>query len=71
MSRHQNTGRNHCIKVANKSFENVAKFQHLGKTVAIQNFIHEEIKSKLHPRNTSYHDVQNLLSSRLIPKILD
>jgi hypothetical protein len=31
MSRHQNAGQNHDIKIANRSYENVAKLQHLGK----------------------------------------
>jgi hypothetical protein len=38
-----NAGQNHKIKTANRPFENVAKFKHLG-TVTNQNLIHEEIK---------------------------
>jgi hypothetical protein len=30
MSRHQNSGQNHSIRIANESFENTAKFKHLG-----------------------------------------
>jgi hypothetical protein len=32
MSRHPNSGQNHNIRVANESFENVAKFKYLGMT---------------------------------------
>jgi hypothetical protein len=45
LSRHQNAGQNHDIKTVNGSFQNVAKFQYLGKTVTNQKFISEEIKN--------------------------
>jgi hypothetical protein len=45
--RHQNEGQNHNIKMAKRSFENVAQFGHLGTTATNQNLIHEEINSKL------------------------
>jgi hypothetical protein len=32
LSRHENAGQNHDIKIANKCFENVAKFIYLGTT---------------------------------------
>jgi hypothetical protein len=31
--RHQNAGQSHDIKIANKCFENVAKFRYLGTTI--------------------------------------
>jgi hypothetical protein len=65
MSRHQNSGQKHNIRIANESFENVAKFKYLGTTLTDQNDIRDEIKSRLNSGNTSYYSVQNLLSSRL------
>jgi hypothetical protein len=47
LSRHQNAGQNHDIKIANRYLENVAQFKpfkHLGTTVANQNLIQEEMK---------------------------
>jgi len=40
--------------------------QNLGTTLTIQNFIHEEIKSKLYSGNVCYLSVQNLLSSSFL-----
>jgi hypothetical protein len=68
MSRHQNTGLNHNIKIGNISFENVSQFKYLGTTVTDQNLIQEEIKMRLTSGNACYHSVQNLLSSRLLSK---
>jgi hypothetical protein len=59
LSHHQNIGQNHYKKIANKSFENVAQFKHLGMTVTYQNLIQEEIK-RLDSGNACYHSVQNL-----------
>jgi adenylate cyclase class IV len=70
MSRHQTTGQNHCLRVANKSFEHEAKLKYLGKTVKNQNCIREEIERRLNSGNACNHAVQNLSSSRLPPKKL-
>jgi len=63
MSWYQNAGQIHSIKTDNKSFERVEQFRYLGAMLMNQNSIQEEIKSRLTPRNTCYHSVQNLLSS--------
>jgi hypothetical protein len=68
MSRHQTAGQSNYVRVANKSFEKVAKFKHLGTILTDQNCIHEEIRSRINSRNACYHAVQNLLSSRLLSR---
>jgi hypothetical protein len=68
MSRNQNAGHNHNIKVDNKSFERVEEFKYLGATLTNQNSIQEEIKSRLKSGNVCYHSVQNILSSKLLSK---
>jgi hypothetical protein len=70
LSRHQNAGRNYDIKIANRCFENVAKFRYLGMRVTTKNLILEEIKRRLNSGNTCYHSVQNLMSSRLLSKYI-
>jgi hypothetical protein len=68
MSRDQIAGQNGYIQIGNKSFETVEQFEYLGTTLTNQNFIHEEIKSRLKSGNACYHSVQNLLSSSLLSK---
>jgi hypothetical protein len=67
---HQYSGQNQNIRIANESFENVAKFKNLGATLTNQNDIRDEIKNRLNSENACYHSVQNIFSSRLISKNL-
>jgi len=58
------------VRINNSTFERVEEFKYLGTTLAHQNSIPEEIKSRLKSGNACYHSVQNLLSSRLLSKSL-
>jgi hypothetical protein len=68
ISRNQNAGQSHNIKLDNKSFERVEQFRYLGTTLTNQNSIQEEIKSRLKSGNACYHSVQDPLSSSLLSK---
>jgi hypothetical protein len=70
MSHSQKIGQKYSIKMANRSFEGVAKFKYFGTTLTDQIYIHEEIKSRLNSGNACYHSVQSLLSSRLLSRNL-
>jgi hypothetical protein len=70
MSRHRTSGQNQNIRIANESFKNVATFKYLGTTLTNQNYINDEIKSRLNSGNPCYHSVQNLSYSYLISKNL-
>jgi len=70
MSRDQNVGRSHSMKNDNSSIERVEEFRYLGTTLTNNNFIQEEIKSRLKLGNVCYYLVQNLLSSSLLSKKL-
>jgi hypothetical protein len=65
-SHSQKIGRKHSIKIANRSFEDMAKFKYLGTTRTDENCMHKEIKSRLNLGNVYYHLVQSLMSSRLV-----
>jgi hypothetical protein len=67
LSRPQIEGKNHNIKIANRSFENAAKINYFGMLVTCQNLIHEEITSILNLDNACYLSVQSL-SSRMVSK---
>jgi hypothetical protein len=44
LSRHQNAGQNHGLKIAYRCFENVAQFKYLGTTITNQNLIQEKLR---------------------------
>jgi UDP-galactopyranose mutase len=66
MVRDQNAGRSHNMKSVYSSFARVERFKYLGQPLTDQNFIQEEIKSRLKSGNACYHPVQNILSSSLL-----
>jgi hypothetical protein len=68
MSRDQNAGRSHSMKIDNSSVERVEGFKYLGTTLTDQSVIQEEIKSILNLGIAFYNSVQDLLSSSLLPK---
>jgi hypothetical protein len=41
ISHHQSTGQNHCVKIANESFESMAELSYLGTVATNQNCIHK------------------------------
>jgi len=57
MSRDQNAGRIHSVRIDNSTFESVDEFKYLGTTLTNQNSIAEEIKSRLRSGNACYHSV--------------
>jgi hypothetical protein len=68
VSRCQKAGQRQSIKIANRSFEDVARFKYLGTMLTDQNYICEEIKSRLNMGNACYHSVQSLLPSCLLSR---
>jgi hypothetical protein len=67
---HQNAGQNRNTKTANRSFQNIAKFNYsyLGVTVTNQTFIQKEIYRRLSLGSACYRFVQHHFSSRLMSK---
>ena len=70
MSRDQNAGQSRSIKIDSSSFERMEGFKYLEKLLTNQNYIQEEIKSRLKSGIAYYHSVQNLLPSSLLSKNL-
>jgi len=69
MSRGQNAGRSHNMKIDNGSIERVEEFNYLGTTLTSRNSIQEELKSRLRSGNACYYSVQNLFLAVCYPKI--
>src|SRR5215469_3488787 len=63
VSRDQNAGRIHSMKIDSSSIERVEEFKYLGTTLTNRNSFQEEIKSRLKLGNACYYSVQNILSS--------
>ena len=58
------------MKFENNSSETVEEFKYLGKILINQNYIQEEIRSKLKSRIACFNWKQNLFSPSLLPKNL-
>jgi hypothetical protein len=71
MLRSQKIGQKHSIKIANRYFDEVAKFRYFGTVLTDQNHMHEEIKSRLNSGNACYRSVPSLLSSCLSRNLKD
>jgi len=69
ISRDQNTGRSHNIKIDNSSLERVEEFKYFETSLTYQHFIQEDIKSRLKSGNAFCNSVQNLWSSGWLSKI--
>jgi hypothetical protein len=68
LSRHQNAGQSHDMKIITRCLENVPQFRYLGTTITNQNLIQEQVKRRLNSGNPCYYSVQMFLSSRLLFK---
>ena len=68
MSRDQNAGRSHSMKIDNSSIERVEEFKYFGTTLTNKNSIQEEIKSRLKVGNACYYSVQNIYFPVCYPK---
>ena len=55
ISRDQNAGRSHSMKIDNCPIEGVEEFKYLGTTLTNRNSIQEEIKSRLKLGNACYY----------------
>jgi hypothetical protein len=63
MPRRQDGSQNHNIKIANRSFENLAKFKYFGTKLTNQNCAQEEIKCTLNSANACYLQFRPIIFS--------
>jgi multidrug transporter EmrE-like cation transporter len=70
MPRSQKIGQKHSIKIGKRSFEDAPKFKYFRRTLTDQNYMHEEIMSRLNSGNACYRSVWSLLSSHLLSRNL-
>jgi predicted transcriptional regulator len=70
MSLHPKSREDHTIRIANESFQNVAKFKYFGTKLTNKNNIHDEIEGALNWGNVYYNSIQNALSFCLLSKNL-
>jgi hypothetical protein len=61
---------NQWVQLPSTAQTEISVDKNLGTTLTNQNYIHDEIKSRLNSGIASYHYVQRLLSSRLLYKNL-
>jgi hypothetical protein len=69
MSRDENAGQSHSMKIDNISFARLEKFKYLGTNLTNQNSTQKEIKSRLKSGNACYNSAQNLFSPSSLSKI--
>jgi hypothetical protein len=62
MTSYKKAGQRQRVKIANRSFQEVAKLKYPGTALTDKNCKHEEIKSRLNSGNACYRSVQSLLS---------
>ena len=70
VSRDQNAGRSHDIKLDNSCLERVEEFRYLGKLLTNQTSVQEKNKCRLKSQNAWYHSVQNTVYKTANLKVL-
>jgi hypothetical protein len=69
MSRDQNAGRSHSIKLDNSSFERVEQFGYLGTALTSQNSVQEETKRRLKSGSACYRSCRIFCVPVCYPKL--